>query len=92
MSGLDPDLNVIRLEDYRPSGPSNEHCYVIFLGHPYMEGPTDRQDRVIVEIWKDVGPFIASVRDNGGIYSNRVCEETTFLPWPPAAIRIRHLA
>lgn len=83
--------NVISIDDHRPAGFAGP-AEVTFFGFRFEgdDGET-RQLNMIVNVENgDFEGIISAVRENGGWYVENEDEGTAwFLPWPPAAVRVR---
>ena len=84
--------DVIQIEDCRPPVSPGSRCVVSFIWSDVSQASQRIPNRADKEMLvTEVEGFVSDAFDRGGIYSDRRGMETWFLPWPPLAVRIRHL-
>lgn len=86
-------MTVVNIDDYRATPDQTGPVTITFIGYPFKapEGADGSLSYSVTVADGDFSTVIEAVREFGGIYIPAADKngDFWFLPWPPAAVRIR---
>ena len=82
---------IVSLQEYRDQKPGKGPCWITFIGFPFDDRGHLKTLRLTVEtVESEIEGVIRVAQERGGVYFEESPIATWFLPWPCAAVYIRH--